>query len=251
MSVTQQHRQHGSRGSKHSGACGKSKQHANHPGHSHVASIVHFALNIALPVPTTHTITHVGSSDISTHVIVQDKAKSQVPGVYPSLNKALNLAEHLNIPVIMQTVKWLEQCFTNFNNEVHNKSTSNWDEDYDSDIDVKMSCEAPHCEDPQTVSELEDSNDGGVSPSLSAFEYLAVENYNPYNYNPFAGIHALTPEYINPNNLATEPIGLMDAEIEEAEVTTAMWKDMTKGSLCKQTSNEVVKEVYKKHQEFM
>ena len=51
----QQHRQCGSRGLKHGGACDKGKQCANNPGHSHVASIVHFASDVALPVLTPHT----------------------------------------------------------------------------------------------------------------------------------------------------------------------------------------------------
>ena len=114
----QWHRQRGSRGSKHGGARGKGNQRANHPGHSHVASVVHFALDVALPVPTSHTVVHVGPSDISTLVVTQDQPKSWVPGVYPSLNKALTLAEHLDVPATTQTVKLLEQRFSNFDNEV-------------------------------------------------------------------------------------------------------------------------------------
>ena len=90
---------------KHGGACGEGKQRANHPGHSHVASVVHFTSDVALPVPTTHTVTHVGPSNISTRVVTQDQPKSRVPGVYPSLNKALTLAECLDVPATTQTVK--------------------------------------------------------------------------------------------------------------------------------------------------
>ena len=114
----QQHRQRGSRGSKQGGACGKGKQRANHPGHSHVASIVHFASDIALPGPTSHTVAPVRPSEISTCLVTQDQPKSRVPGVYPSLNKALTLAERLDVPATMQTVKSLEQRFTNFDNKV-------------------------------------------------------------------------------------------------------------------------------------
>ena len=114
----QQHRQRGSRGSKRGGARGKGKQCANHPGHSHVASIIHFSLDIALPALTTHTVAHVGPSNISTQVVTQDQPKYQVPCVYPSLNKALTLAEHLDVPATTQTIKSLEQRFSNFNNEV-------------------------------------------------------------------------------------------------------------------------------------
>ena len=39
-----------------------------------------------------------------------------------SLNKALTLAECLDVPATMQTVKLLEQCFSNFDNEVQSKS---------------------------------------------------------------------------------------------------------------------------------
>ena len=105
----QQHRQRSSRGSKRGGACGKGKQHANHPGHSHVASVVHFTLDVALPAPTSHTVVHVGPSNISTRVVTQDEPKIRVPGVYPSLNKALTLAERLDVPATTQTVKSLEQ----------------------------------------------------------------------------------------------------------------------------------------------
>ena len=83
----QQHRQHGSRGSKRAGACGKGKQHANNPGHSHVTSVVHFASDVALPALTSHTVAHVGPSDLSTHVVTQDQPESRVPGVHPSLSR--------------------------------------------------------------------------------------------------------------------------------------------------------------------
>ena len=94
-----------------------------------------------------------------------------------------------------------------------------------------MSRKAPRCEEPQTVSELEDSNDGGVSPSLSAFEDLAIEDYDPYDYNPYAGICALTPKYTNLHPVINEPVGLTDAEREESEEINGMWRDMTKGSI--------------------
>ena len=94
-----------------------------------------------------------------------------------------------------------------------------------------MSRKAPHCEELQTVLELEDSNNGGVSPSLSAFEDLAIEDYDPYYYNPYAGIRALTPEYTSPHQVVNEPVGLTDAEREESEDINGMWRDMTKGSI--------------------
>ena len=114
-----------------------------------------------------------------------------------------------------------------------------------------MSRKAPHREEPQTVLQLEDSDDGGMSPSLSAFKDLAIEDYDPYDYNPYAGIHALTPEYTNPHQVVNEPVGLMDAEREESEAINDMWHDMTKGSIRQKTSNEVIDKIYEKHQEFM
>ena len=88
-----------------------------------------------------------------------------------------------------------------------------------------MSRKAPHCKEPQTVSELEDSDEGGVSPSLSASEDLAIEDYDPYDYNPYAGIRALTPEYTSPHQVVNEPVGLTDAEREESEEINGMWHD--------------------------
>ena len=123
----------------------------------------------------------------------------------------------------MQTVKSLEQCFSNFDNEVRSKSTYNWDEDYDSDIDVDMSCKAPRCKELQTVLELEDSDDGRVSPSLSTFEDLAVEDYDPYDYNPYAGIRALTPKYMNLHQVINEPVGLTDAVLRHGRDVHPTW----------------------------
>ena len=51
--------------------------------------------------------------------------------------------------------------------------------------------------------------------------------------------------------VVNEPVGLTDAEREESEAVNAMWKDMTKGSLRKKMSNEIIDEIYEKHQEFM
>ena len=114
-----------------------------------------------------------------------------------------------------------------------------------------MSCKAQRRKEPQTVSELEDSDNGGVSPYLSTFEDLAIKDYDPHDYNPYAGIHALTPEYMSPHQVINEPVGLMDTEREESEVINNMWRDMTKGSIRRKTSNEVIDEIYENHQEFM
>ena len=94
----QQHRQHGSRGSRHGGK-GKGKKHN---GHSHVASVAFAALvfttDAALPPPSSSTISHFGaSSSMVTQTVHQSPPAMRTKGIYPSVNKAISLLEHMEV----------------------------------------------------------------------------------------------------------------------------------------------------------
>src|SRR6266404_7639094 len=118
----------------------KGKQRANNPDHVHIASIT------ALPAPIAHTVAHVGSSDITKRVITEQAPKERSPGTYPSLNKALTLAERLEVKPTIQTVKTLEQRFAKLDAQFMQNPLYNIGDKFDSDslYDEDMSREPPN-----------------------------------------------------------------------------------------------------------
>ena len=111
----QPHRQCGGRGSgqnrKDKGK-GKAKQTQ---GHSHVASVTvldlpttHMVTDTSLPSPTTHTVTHIGLLGVTTHTITESAPLENSLGFFPSVGKAVLLAEWMNVVPTIQTVKMLE-----------------------------------------------------------------------------------------------------------------------------------------------
>ena len=130
----QQQKQRSARGS------GKSKKDkGKQPAHSHVASIA------TLPPPTSHTIVHIGSSSMTQCIVSEPTPPTRTPGPYSLLNKALTLAERLEVKPTIQTVKTLEQHFAEFDETVRTHPNYNMDEESDSDIDVDMSQPGPSC----------------------------------------------------------------------------------------------------------
>ena len=172
---------------------GKGKGRGQPQGHSHIASVA------ALPAPTTSTVLHIGSSSLSKRVVTQDPPSQRTPGIYPSLNNALSLAECLEVTPTIQTTKTLEQRFADFDCEVFSRSDWNLDEEYDSEVDVDMSQPGPSRIKPQTVSELDDNY--SESALASAFDMLSVNSYDSNSEN-----RAPTPEYCDPMGVEVECI---------------------------------------------
>src|SRR5579859_869396 len=113
-------RQHGGRGSgKTTRGKGKGKQTTT--GHGHVASIAvidlpptHFASDTSLSPPTTHSVMHIGLSGSISQTVMESPPVESSLGFYPSVNAARSLAERLNVPATVKTMKTLEQHFTDF-----------------------------------------------------------------------------------------------------------------------------------------
>src|SRR6202012_5498424 len=83
----QKPRQHGGRGQRGQG--GKGKGLSRPQGHSHIASVA------SLVPPTTHHISHVGPSGIVTRTSHETSPIKEGSGFYPSVNKAVSLAQRL------------------------------------------------------------------------------------------------------------------------------------------------------------
>jgi hypothetical protein len=91
-------RQRGKRGGKKFQRQGTQGQ-----GHSHIADVA------ALPAPTAFTIAHVSPIGLEQRVSKAPEPAQRTEGPYQSLNKALNIAEAINVPATTQTVKTLEE----------------------------------------------------------------------------------------------------------------------------------------------
>src|ERR1700752_4239889 len=87
---------------------GKGKQRE----HNHEAQITHVASVASIPAPTTASITHIGPSGASKRVIKPLPAKERAPGPYPSVDKAIDLAQRLGVKATIETTKTLEQRIT-------------------------------------------------------------------------------------------------------------------------------------------
>jgi hypothetical protein len=93
-------------------------------------------LTPALSPPTSHKITHFGSSSTDTHIVTEEPGPSRTSGLYPSVNTALTLAEQLDVHPTIQTMKTLEERTGDFDTLVRANCQY---EDYDleeSDIDM-------------------------------------------------------------------------------------------------------------------
>ena len=89
-------------------------------------------------------------------VVSEPTPPTRTPGPYSSLNKALTLAERLEVKPTIQTVKTLEQRFVEFDDSVRTRPNYNLDEESDSDINVDMSQPATSHDKTQTESYVDD-----------------------------------------------------------------------------------------------
>ncbi|KAH8990070.1 hypothetical protein EDB92DRAFT_1946751 [Lactarius akahatsu] len=126
-------RQCGGCGSGRGKAKGKGKAPARAPQHSHIASVA------ALAPPTSHKVTHIGSSGVTMRTEVESPSPQRASGFFPSVNKALMLAEQLDVPTTVQTIKTLEQHFADVDALMCPRIEKFMDEEYDSDFDIDMS----------------------------------------------------------------------------------------------------------------
>jgi hypothetical protein len=124
---------------------GKGKQTGGQ-GHSHVASIAiiglpptHIATDPSPFLPTTHSVMHIGPSGSVTRTVQESPLVESSLGFYPLVNKAISLAERMNVPATVQTVKMLEQRFTKFYAQVHPRIEDFMGEESDDDLDINMS----------------------------------------------------------------------------------------------------------------
>jgi len=143
----QQHQQQSSTSSpsnqqqphKQCGGCGsgkgkgKGKQREGAPQHSHIASVA------ALTPPTTHKVLHIGSSGSSVRMESEASPIEKSSSFYPSIKKAHTLAEWMDVPATIQTVKTLEEHFADIDTQMRPHIDAFMDEEYDSEFDVDMS----------------------------------------------------------------------------------------------------------------
>ena len=133
---------------------------------------------------------HIGSSSMTQHIISEASPSARTSGSYPSLNKALMLTECLEVKLTIQTVKTLEQCFAEFNDVVKSCSNYNYDEEFDSEMDIDMSQSISSCKLLQTESDIGDiPSESKLCPTFDSLE-TESNNSNKVNW-------VLTPEYID------------------------------------------------------
>ena len=208
----QQHRQRSSRGSGHSGKDkGKGKKHN---GHSHVASVAFaapvFTTDAALPPPSSSTIAHFGaSSSMVTQTVHQSPPAMRTKGIYPLVNKAILLLEHMEVKPTIQMTKTLEQHFLKLDNEVRT-CAGFYEDDYSSDEDMSRTVPGPSCKIfAATPSDLADLSGECIAHD---FEYLSIDSIT---FDPSLDTEnrALMPPYILPQSVVTD-LGHSDPEAE-------------------------------------
>src|SRR6202046_4814307 len=232
-------RQRGSRGSgqNHKNK-GKGKQSSG-VGHSHVASVAvvdlpptHIASEAALPSPTTHNVLHIGTSGTTKRTIQQSSPVESTTGFYPLVNKALSLAEWLDVPATVQTVKTLEQRFADFDQQIRPRLNTFMDEEDDEDFDVDMS----HSTSLQTIDHDDWSSESSNALGLD-FGDLTIEDGGSDKEN-----RAPTPAYVDPSSL----------ESNSQEEIEAMWVGFNqRQTIRRKSSNEIIDEINRKHREYM
>ena len=84
------------------------------------------------------------------------------------------LAECLDIPATIQMTKMLEQHFGNFNHEVTTCSNWNFDEEYDSEIDVDMSQLGPS----NQMEDFECTSTYGESELASILDNMSTDSHD-------------------------------------------------------------------------
>ena len=211
----QPHKQRGSRGSGR----GKGKGKQRPTGHSHIASMA--VLTPALPPPTSHTITHIGSSSTTTQMVTEAAGSSRTPGLYPSVNHALSLAERLGVTPTTQTVKTHEERLGDFDTLVR---ANRYDEFEDSDVDIDMSQPAKRRSSELTLDGHKDIESIGEQ-TPSAFESLSMtDDYSEIGFSDKEN-RAPTPPYVDPR--AVDCGGLEEQLMDVVGLTLGLSLDDT------------------------
>jgi hypothetical protein len=222
-------RQRGGRGSRRGKPSkGKGKAPARAPQHSHVASVA------ALVPPTTHKVTHIGSSGVSTRTEVESSSPQRTPGFFPSFNKALTLAEWLDVPATVQTVKTLEQRFADVDTQMQPRINQFMDEEYDSDFNIDMSQQPLGSAQPiMNTDGLDDMEIFGEPSNALQLDLsgLTISDGASDKEN-----RAPTPPYVDP------------ASIVEA---TVRWATTGESRFRRSRSNERIEQIWRSNQQYL
>ncbi len=150
---------------------------------------------------------------------------------YPSVKKACTLAKWMDVPTTIQTVKMLEERFTDIDAQMCPCIDAFMDEEYDSDFDVDMS---------QPVK--------GTLPIID-FEALDSESINALGLQ----FGELTMDGgSDKENCAPTPPYVAPEDIPKAREIMAMWENPPYSKqLEHKTSNKVIDDIYNSHQEYL
>src|SRR6266571_2461494 len=192
----QPHRQHGGRGSGK--GKGKGKQRDGAPQHSHFASVA------ALAPPTTHKVLHIGSSGSSVRTESEASPIEKSSSFYPSVKKARTLAEQMDVPATIQTVKTLEERFADIDAQMRPCINAFMDEEYDSNFDVDMSQPPKGA---QPIIDIEELDSESINALGLQFGELTTDGGSDKENR------APTPSYVAPE------------DIPEAMEIMAMWEN--------------------------
>src|SRR6266702_4173464 len=204
---------------------GTRKQCDGAPQHSHIASVA------ALAPPTTHKVLHIGSLGSSVQTESEASPIEKSSSFYPSVKKARTLAERMDVPATIQTVKMLEECFADIDAQMCPRINAFMDEEYDSDFNVDMS---------QPLK--------GTLPIID-FEAMSSESINALGLQ-FGEL--TTDGGSDKENRAPTPSYVAPEDIPEAREIMAMWENPPYSKrLERKTSNEVIDDIYNSHQEYL
>src|SRR6266702_2991465 len=150
---------------------------------------------------------------------------------YPSVKKACTLAERMDVPATIQTVKTLEERFADINAQMHPHINAFMDEEYDSDFNVDMS-QPPKGTLP--IIDFKALNSESINALGLQFRELTMDGGSDKENR------APTPSYVAPK------------DIPEAREIMAMWENPPYSKqLERKTSNKVIDDIYNSHQEYL
>jgi hypothetical protein len=174
--------------------------------------------------------------------ITQSPPTKQVDGAYPSVNKTLSLLERLEVTPSIQTTKNIEEHFLKIDEEIWARAGF-YEGNSDSDEDMSRSALGR-----EVYTYIPDNlEDISGEDLLQQFEILSIDNNSLGLYEEPQ--HAPTLEYVSPQ-LATADLGHDQFVDQEAEIDVE-WKSKNPGPLKHKTSNEVVHEAWKHHQDYL
>src|SRR6266571_3220768 len=150
---------------------------------------------------------------------------------YPSIKKARTLAEQMDVPATIQTVKTLEEHFADINAQMRPRIDAFMDKEYNSDFNVDM-LQPPK-----------------GAPPIIDFEALTSESINALGLQ----FGELTMDGgSDKENRAPTPSYVAPEDIPEAREIMALWENPPYSRrLEHKTSNEVIDDIYNSHQEYL